>query len=269
MMRRNTEQHVKTARARRSRPDSVPKPARAEGRIVSFRPPQRAGRLADQLYEEIVRQIVHGKLQTGGKLPSENQLCDIFKVSRPVVREAIARLQADGLVVTRQGAGTTVAKRPRDEFLRLAPIGEIADLMRCYEYRIALEGEAAYLAAQRRTPEAMSEIDAALAELEGVIARGEVGVEADSRFHVAIARASQNALFEQSLAALASHIFAAMTVARNLSLAHSRRRLTLVQDEHRRIVEAIRAGEPDEARALMRLHIDNARSRVLSDSVEP
>jgi len=238
-------------------------------RVVSFRAPQRAQRLADQLYEEIVRQIVHGRLPTGERLPSENQLCEIFKVSRPVVREAIARLQADGLVVTRQGAATTVAKRPRREFLRLAPIGEIADLMRCYEYRIAVEGEAAFLAGQRCTPEAMAEIDAALAELEGVIARGEVGVEADRRFHVAIARASQNALFEQSLDALAAHIFAAMTVARNLSLTHSRRRLTLVQDEHRRIVEAIRAGEPEEARTLMREHIDNARSRVLSDSAEP
>jgi GntR family transcriptional regulator, transcriptional repressor for pyruvate dehydrogenase complex len=261
---------VKNAKARGSRDDSPQRQARSEGaRIVTFRPPQRSARLADQLYEEIVRQIVHGKLPTGERLPSENQLCDIFKVSRPVIREAIARLQADGLVVTRQGAGTYVAKRPRNEFLRLAPIGEIADLMRCYEYRIAVEGEAAYLAAQRRTPEAMAEIDAALAELDGVIERGDVGVEADSRFHVAIARATQNALFEQSLSALAAHIFAVMNVARNLTLTHSRRRLTLVQDEHRHIVEAIRAGDSDKARALMRLHIDNARSRVLSDSVEP
>jgi GntR family transcriptional repressor for pyruvate dehydrogenase complex len=102
-----------------------------------------------------------------------------------------------------------------------------------------------------------------------VIARGEVGVEADRNFHTAIARASQNPLFEQSLTTLAAHIFAAMYVARNLSLTHSRRRLTLVEDEHRRIAEAIRAGDGEEARRLMRRHIDNARSRVLSGSVEP
>jgi DNA-binding FadR family transcriptional regulator len=84
---------------------------------------------------------------SGDRLPSESRLCEVFGVSRPVVREAISRLQADGLVVTRHGAGTFVAKRPREEFLRLAPIGSLADLMRCYEYRIALEGEAASLAA--------------------------------------------------------------------------------------------------------------------------
>jgi GntR family transcriptional regulator, transcriptional repressor for pyruvate dehydrogenase complex len=234
----------------------------------SFRAPRRAPRLADQLYEEILGQIVAGTLPTGARLPSESQLGQLFGVSRPVIRETISRLQADGLVVTRHGAGTFVQRQPKVEFLRLAPIGSIADLMRCYEYRIALEGEAAALAAVRRTPEDLVEIDAALAALDGVIARGEVGVEADNLFHVAIARASHNELFTESLDALSSHIFAGMTVARNLSLGHSRTRLTLVQDEHRRIVEAIRAGDGEAARRIMREHIDNARARMLGDRDE-
>ena len=239
-------------------------PERASGAPV-FRAPRRAPRLADQLYEEILNQIVAGSLPTGARLPSESQLGQLFGVSRPVIREAISRLQADGLVVTRHGAGTFVQRQPKKEFLRLAPIGSIADLMRCYEYRIALEGEAAALAAVRRTPEALAEIEAALTALEGVIARGEVGAEADNRFHVAIAKASQNELFQQSLDALSSHIFAGMTVARNLSLGHSRARLVLVQDEHRRIVDAIRAGDGEAARRVMRQHIDNARARMLGD----
>lgn len=231
----------------------------------AFRAPQRAPRLADQLYEEILGQIVAGSLPTGARLPSESQLGLIFGVSRPVIREAISRLQADGLVVTRHGAGTFVQRQPKVEFLRLAPIGSIADLMRCFEYRIALEGEAAALAAVRRTPEALAEIDAALAALDRVIERGEVGAEADNRFHVAIAKASQNELFRESLDALSSHIFAGMVVARNLSLGHSRDRLALVQDEHRRIVAAIRAGDGELARSVMRRHIDNARARMLGD----
>ncbi|GGF10387.1 GntR family transcriptional regulator [Aliidongia dinghuensis] len=231
----------------------------------AFRTPRRAPRLADQLYEEILGQIVAGKLPTGARLPSETRLGAIFGVSRPVIREAISRLQADGLVATRHGAGTFVLRRPGPEFLRLAPIGSIADLMRCCEYRIAVEGEAAALAAERRTPEALAEIEAALAALDRVIERGEVGAEADNRFHVAIAKASQNELFRASLDALSSHIFAGMTVARNLTLGHSRERLLLVQDEHRRIVEAIRAGDAEEARRVMRQHIDNARARMLGD----
>ncbi len=234
----------------------------------AFRAPQRAPRLADQLYEEILGQIVAGTLAIGARLPSESQLGEIFGVSRPVIREAISRLQADGLVATRHGAGTFVRRQPRVEFLRLAPIGSIADLMRCFEYRIALEGEAAALAAERRTPEALDEIDRALAALDGVIERGEVGAEADNRFHVAVAKASQNELFQESLDALSSHIFAGMTVARNLSLGHSRERLLLVQDEHRRIVDAIRTGDGDLARIVMRRHIDNARARMLGETAQ-
>jgi DNA-binding FadR family transcriptional regulator len=227
---------------------------------------QRSVRLADQLYEQIVAQIVDGSLPTGERLPSESRLCEIFGVSRPVVREAIFRLQADGLVVTRHGAGTYVARRPRDEFLRLAPIGAVADLMRCYELRIALEGEAAFLAAQRRSHRDLAAVDASLSELDRVIKSNELGVDADHRFHVAIARASQNDLFSQSLDALSAHIFAGMHVARSLSLGHSPQRLALVQQEHEAIAAAIHAGEAEQARAMMRHHIDSARARILGDA---
>jgi GntR family transcriptional repressor for pyruvate dehydrogenase complex len=233
---------------------------------AGFRPPQRAARLADQLYEQIVGQITDGTLAMGERLPAESRLSEIFGVSRPVVRETIFRLQADGLVLTRHGAGTYVSKQPRPEFLRLAPSGSIADLMRCYEYRIALEGEAAALAAERATPEALAEIEAALQDLDRAIQSGELGAEADHRFHLAIARASQNILFVQSLDLLSTHIHAAMQLARSLSLSHSRERLTIVQDEHRAIAQAIRISDQATARSEMRRHVDNARARVLGQA---
>ena len=229
-------------------------------------PLQRSVRLADQLYEQIVNQIVQGGLPTGERLPSESQLCDLFGVSRPVVREAISRLQADGLVVTRQGAGTFVAMRPKSEFLNLAPIGCVADLMRCFEFRIALEGEAAFLAAQRRTRTDLAAIDAALAALDKVVNSQEVGADADHQFHVAIARASQNDMFYRSLDVLSANIFAGMTLGRSLSLQHSQERLRAVQKEHEAIGDAIRTGDPEAARRSTRRHIDNARARVLGDT---
>lgn len=243
-------------------PDGKP----AAGTASGFGPLRRSERLADQLYEQIVSQIVAGMLPTGERLPSESRLCEIFGVSRPIVREAIIRLQADGLVVTRQGAGTYVARRPKDEFLRLAPIGGLADLMRCFEFRIALEGEAAYLAATRCTPAALAEIDGALTALDRAIESQAVGVDADQRFHVAIAEASQNTLFVQGLDALSAHIFTGMHVARSLSLGHSARRLAVVQHEHEAIANAIRAADPELARETMRRHIDNARARILGDA---
>jgi len=230
-----------------------------------FVPLRRSLRLADQVYEQIVGQIVAGTMPMGEKLPSESRLCELFGVSRPVIRESISRLQADGLAVTRHGAGTYIAKRPRNEFLNLAPIGCVADLMRCYEFRIALEGEAAFLAAQRRTRASLAGIDASLIALNRAIRTKTVGAEADRYFHVMIASASQNEMFQKSLDVLSEHIFACMYMARSLSLTHSPERLAVVQSEHEMIAAAIRAGDAEAARANMRRHIDNARARVLGE----
>jgi DNA-binding FadR family transcriptional regulator len=233
-----------------------------------FVPLHRSVRLADQVYEQIVNQIVQGTMPTGERLPSENRLCAIFNVSRPVVREAICRLQADGLVETKHGAGTFVAIRPQNELLNLAPIGGMADLMRCFEFRIALEGEAAFLAAQRRTRENIADIEKALVALNRAIRRKELGAEADHEFHIVIARASQNELFHRSLETLSTHIHASVTVGRSLSLNHSATRLKAVQGEHEAIGTAIRTGDAELARNYMRTHIDNARARVLGDSTK-
>lgn len=228
-----------------------------------------SSRFADRIYEQILEQIVSGQCAIGDRLPSEDQLAKIHSVSRPVIREALSRLHADGVVVTRRGAGTFVQRQPGREFLRLAPIGGIADLMRCFEFRIALEGEAAYLAAQRRTEEHLAAIDEAFEKLNEANAASELGVKEDIDLHVAIARASRNQLFVQTLDALAIHVFNGMNITRNISLLRSRKRRVLVQEEHRRIVDAIRASDDELARTAMRAHIDNARHRALGDSAEP
>jgi GntR family transcriptional repressor for pyruvate dehydrogenase complex len=228
-----------------------------------------SGRYADRVYEEILGQIVAGDFKIGDRLPSENQLSTEHDVSRAVVREALARLYADGVTVTRRGAGTYVHRQPGREFLRLAPIGGVADLMRCFEFRIGLEGEAASLAAQRRTEEQLAAIEEAFEELNRMNATGQVGIQEDIRFHAAIAAASRNQLFIQTLEALAIHVVNGMKITRTLSLTRSKKRLALVQDEHRRVVEAIRESDVEHAREAMRAHISNAKNRVLDDSTEP
>jgi DNA-binding FadR family transcriptional regulator len=226
-------------------------------------------KLADKLYEEILGWIAEGAVPEGGKLPSETSLAKKFEVSRPVVREALSRLHADGIIVTKQGSGSYVQRHPQKEFFDLAPIGGIADLMRCFEYRIALEGEAAALAAQRRTSEDLAEIKHALDDLNTIMAQGAVGTDADIRFHNAIATASKNHLFVSTMAALADYTFAGINVARNLSLRADAKRLQLVQEEHMAIFKAIEDQDGEAARNAMRAHISNARIRILSDSVEP
>jgi DNA-binding FadR family transcriptional regulator len=231
--------------------------------------PLRPTNLADQLYEQILQRIVSGALPIDSKLPSEYQMVEIFDVSRPVVREALARLQADGIVISKHGSGSYVHRRPGPAFAQLAPPGDIAGLMRCIELRIALEGEAAALAARRRTTSALGDIEKSLAALDLAISKSEVGVEADLKFHISIATASQNELFVQSLESLSNYTFQGMQLARSLSLRRSKERLNLVQREHLQIYEAIKEEDTELARQLMRTHIENARIRVLTDSMEP
>src|SRR5260370_34627531 len=169
-----------------------------------------SGRYADRVYEEILGQIVAGDFKIGDRLPSENQRSTEHDVSRAVVREALARLYADGVTVPRRGAGAYVQRQPGREFLRLAPIGGVADLMRCFEFRIGLEGEAASLAAQRRTEEQLAAIEEAFEELNRINATGQGGIQEYMRFHAAIADARRNQPFIQTLYALASHVGSGM-----------------------------------------------------------
>lgn len=238
------------------------------GSLKKYRPAQRV-RLADQLYEQVLQGIVSGEYAEGTRLPSENQLSEALGVSRPVVREALFRLQVDGLVVARQGSGTYVQRRPSAEFFQHAPAGAVAEVLRFFELRIALEGEAAFHAAQRRTDSDLSRIRASNKRLEAVIKAGEVGVQEDIDLHEAIALATHNDLFLETLRHLTTLFDASLRLTRGLSLRKNASRQRLVQDEHAAIVFAIAEGNADSARTAMRHHIDNARIRLVSGNQEP
>jgi GntR family transcriptional repressor for pyruvate dehydrogenase complex len=107
--------------------------------------------LSDRAYERILSMIVGGEIPVGGKLPTEQSLSEQLGISRPVLRQALRQLREDDVIVSRQGSGSYVQRRPKDAVLDFAPIGSIADVQRTFEFRVAIEGEAALLAADRRT----------------------------------------------------------------------------------------------------------------------
>lgn len=186
-------------------------------------------------------------------------------MSRPVVREALARLSADGIIRSRRGSGSYVLRQPQKDVAQFAPVTSIADLMRCFEYRIAVEGEAALLAAQRRVAKEIDAIREAQEEVERSAASGEISNEADFRFHCAIAEASGNHLFTQSLMMLGDSIKFGMELSGKLSRWDPNARHSVVSSEHREIYEAIRSGHHERARATIREHVDHARRRLLGD----
>lgn len=214
------------------------------------------------IYDGIVGLIVSGEFAENARLPSEIELSRRFGASRPVVREALARLRDDGLIVSRQGSGSYVTRRPDDAVLRFVPVGSIADIQRCFEFRVGLEGVAAALAAERWESGDLAEIRSAYDALEICIRTGQLGVDADARFHEAIARATHNHYHVSVQLSLQAHIAVGMNLTRNLSMLRTDARLRLVQDEHAAILAAIKARDAAGARAAMETHIENARRRV-------
>jgi DNA-binding FadR family transcriptional regulator len=225
-------------------------------------------KLSAGIYQRIFELIVAGEFAVNARLPSETDLAQRFGASRPVVREALARLRDDGIVVSRQGSGSYVKRRPDTAVLRFVPVGSIADIQRCFEFRVGLEGAAAALAAERRDDDDLMAIQSAFDALESCIRDGKLGVDADEQFHIAIAKATHNDYYVSVQTSLHPHIAVGMNLARNLSLLRTAERLRAVQDEHRAIVDAIAARAADAARTAMQSHIDNARRRMFEGAVE-
>lgn len=223
---------------------------------------QKGERLADQLYGQLLEKIVVGELKEGDKLPSENEISRAFNVSRPVIREALLRLQADGLVYSRQGVGSFVKARPPEGLIQFAEPSDVSGLLRCFEARLPFEGTAAGLAAARATPEDVENIERTLIALEEAIEGEGLADKADFDFHMAVAKATGNDFYVSILGALNSAIKSGMQVALQITKGGTAERIQRVREEHRAIYDAIATGDAAAADLAMRYHIHRARTRV-------
>ena len=234
--------------------------------------PKRGGNLAERLVSELASEIRHGVLRPGDKLPTEAQVVDRFSVSRTVVREALSRLQASGLVETRHGVGTFVAERRSEAGFRAdaAAIGTVMDVVAMLELRIGVESEAAALAARRRTKAQVKEMRRALDVFEDNIGNEGDTVTPDFRFHSLIAEATGNPYFASLLGSFGTRAIPRTRV-NSPGEGHEERvrYLTRVNREHEDIYSAIARGDSDGARAAMRTHLSNSRERLRRAGVHP
>ena len=217
--------------------------------------------LADIVHDAIRRSIVNGEYETNERLPGENTLATHFDVSRPVVRAALKRLRNEGLVSSRQGSGSYVNAPTEPKVLAFQPLETIADLQRCYEYRLTFEPEAAALAAQRRGDDNIVEIGKLLQVMRDATERRNHREDADFGFHLAITRAANNQYFETSMRALRDHIAVGMKF-HGLSLQTVSGGLDHVLEEHAAIFEAIKRKDADTARVAMKAHVKGSRDRL-------
>ncbi|MDO6469218.1 FadR/GntR family transcriptional regulator [Neptunomonas phycophila] len=214
------------------------------------------------VYEQILASIIDGTYALNTKLPAETQLCKELNVSRPVLREALARLREDELIASRRGSGSYVIKQPDNVVLQFSPLSSIADIQRCFEFRATMEAEAAALAAKRKTPAQLDVIISAYEKMNEANVSSKLATDEDFAFHLAITNAANNHFYSTVLQSLEKSITDGINITRNLSLRHSSERLKLVQAEHHAIIVAIKEGDSEAAREAMRDHINNARNRM-------
>ncbi len=217
--------------------------------------------LSDDIFDRMVRAIKSGAYGPDERLPTEHDLAAEFEVSRPTIREALRRLREQGLIYSRRGAGSFVRQTGLREPLGFGQLASIADLDRCYEFRLTLEPEGAARAALRHDAQALETISRQLGLMRDATERARHREDADFAFHLAIAEASGNPYFATAMQALKDHIAVGMQF-HGAALKAAPMGLEEVYDEHAAIFAAIRARKADTARDLMARHLKGSRDRL-------
>jgi DNA-binding FadR family transcriptional regulator len=219
-------------------------------------------RRSDYIYDQLIAEIGMGTIAIGGRLDTEAKLADRFDVSRPIIREALARLREDGVVSSRQGAGTFLSRKPEPKIRQIAPLASIADVQRCFEMRISVETDCAYFAALRAEASDLDNLARCCDALEQVNMDVGLGGEEDFQFHRSIAVASKNRFYLSIIDQIREHVLQGITINRTLKLDGDEARIAKVVVDHRAILATIRDRDGDAARAAMALHLANAKSRI-------
>ncbi|SAI59804.1 GntR family transcriptional regulator [Bordetella ansorpii] len=217
--------------------------------------------LTDLAYQGILGLIDRMQLQADQQLPGENAMAQMLGVSRPVVRQALARLRAEGWVVSRRGSGNYVGQ-PRLRSVPFDPIGNVDEVRAFLEFRCVIEGECAAWAANNPDRRLVEEISTRRRLLELAVHRGTESIEEDIAFHEAIAKASANNFYSMTMAAIRDHRRMATRLIREFSAQPNIRRLRDIREEHAAIDAAISRGDPEAARQAMVAHIRSGIARL-------
>jgi DNA-binding GntR family transcriptional regulator len=203
---------------------------------MSRRSTDEAGTTADAVYEALRQRIVDGKLAPGQRLRSDT-LAMMLKVSRTPVREALRKLEAEGLIGHSPRGGLIVKQLSED------------DLTEIFQIREALEGLAARLAADNATPSEITELHALIEDMQSAVSEPKLLRDLTGEFHHLVARASHNQRLAQSLKVLQDQV---RQVKHSTLFLDDRPAVAL--DEHKSLVRAIERRDGDRAEQVARAH---------------
>ena len=231
---------------------------------ISFQP-IRPKKISEEIVEQIKILISQGDLKPGDRLPSERELSTMLGVSRPSVRESIMVLEAMGFLESRQGGGTFV--RALTESSIADPLAKLIEkkdpqlLRSLAEVRMGLESWSAFLAAQRASDHDIEEIRRLYGVMEQQAAKGGWSPEVDAEFHYAITSASHNSLQMHVLDSVHSLFHTTIQVAL-MEFYRQEGHVQLLLKQHREIMDAIVAHDPEQARKKMMEHLSMVEEKM-------
>jgi len=222
--------------------------------------PVKKTRIHEEIVFKIKDMIEQGKLNTGDQLPTERELAEAFKVSRPSVREALRALESQGFLESRQGDGTYVSQQPIEliiEPFASVIIKEKFNQLELFEMRRLIEPQLVYLAAQRATPAEIAEMEQLVDIQEQELARTEPGPTPEKTLHDLLFKAAKNKIVMSIMDSLMD------------SLAESRDKYLQLEGRpekslarHKEILAAVKMGDSELAANIMREHLEETETML-------
>lgn len=221
-------------------------------------------KIYEKVADALIDMIKTGELKPGDKIDSIEQLAENFDVSRSAVREALSGLRAMGLVVMRQGEGTYITQFDAANFALPVNAGllmKMEDIKELYEVRKVLEVGAARSAALYHKEEDLIPLKEAIEQMKKAQVNGEIGEDADMRFHMAIANATHNDMLIHLMRSVSEVMVSVLRETREVLIYTEKKTVSLI-DEHQRIYDAIKAREPEKAYQFMLEHLTNVEKSL-------
>lgn len=224
--------------------------------------PIKTQRVSDEIFRQIHEVLLSGEVTAGQRLPTERQLAEQFATSRASVREALRGLEQRGVIYTKKGVNGGVFVADMDHQLVARPFSDLLQLKKISIHHIAevrriFEPHAAWLAAERATPEHLQEIAESIEEMAAAVHSSKPPVFHDLKFHKLIARAAQNPILQMladSMLDVASQIITNLHPSLDV--------LEHVLERHSRIYQAVRDRNPQLAFDTMSEHIVDVQRRL-------
>ena len=216
-------------------------------------------RVYQQIAEQVLQRIEAGEFALHSRLPSERDLAETFRVSRPSVREALIALEVMGVVQIKMGSGVYVCKAAPRRQKNQKPVKDFAPF-ELIEARTLLEAEIAAQAALRRSALQLQALELSLQEMISLSAQQKNPLSADREFHAVLARSTGN----QVLASLVEQLFEArmgVLFSRLANYFDTQATWEQVIKEHRAILRAVTLQDAEAARRAMQHHMTRAYKR--------